>query len=164
MTNASGTPVGAADPRTCGAKGGGVDILGAHIGSACQLKALTGAFCMAFGFTLMLAGVVVISGRSRSLRGAVGAAAGGLAGGPAGASAGAAVGSATAPVTTPTRAPAPAPAPVEDNYDAGFLDGLLSDRPEPAPRNSRQANRQAADLFDSLGLSAPLGSTDSPAF
>jgi len=157
------------DPRTCGAKGGGVDILFGHIGTACQLKALTAGLLIGLGGAVMMIGVVVLVGRTKSVREAVGAVAGGVAGGPAGVAKGASLGAATAPVKAPkVPAPAPvapavapaAPAPVagpSEDYGQGWLDGVESmlGGGKPQPRNKRQATRQAESLFDQLGISSP---------
>ena len=168
----------AALPGTCGyvaagASPSGVALpLGAgRIFTNCQVKGIVGGMLVGLGAVLMMTGVVVLMGKSGSLRSAAGAAVGGIAGGPAGAATGAAVGRASAPakaVATPVAAPSaePVDTTVDDDtgdvYDSGFMDGIaaaLASNDQPAPKNRRQANRQAADLFDTLGLSAPLGDT-----
>jgi hypothetical protein len=168
-TTTSSTSGTGGDPRTCGAKGGGVDILFGHIGTACQLKALTAGLLIGLGGAVMMIGVVVLVGRTKSVREAVGAVAGGVAGGPAGVAKGASLGAATAPVKAPkVPAPAPvapavapaAPAPVagpSEDYGQGWLDGVESmlGGGKPQPRNKRQATRQAESLFDQLGISSP---------
>ena len=45
----------------CNAKGGGLDIFGAHLGDACQLKALTGGLLVGVGGGIMLVGAVLIA-------------------------------------------------------------------------------------------------------
>ena len=149
-----------ADPRMCGAKGGGVDILFGHIGTACQIKALTGGLLIGLGGAVLVVGVIILSGRSRTVQGAVQGGAKGAVGGPAGAVAGGAVGAATAApkakVAAP-KAPAVEPEGPSEDYGRGWVDGVESmlGGGAPPPKNTRQANRQAEDVFDSLGISSP---------
>ena len=160
------TAQGAPSGTGCNAGSQGQGILGLKIGTACQLKGLTGALMVGLGGVVMVVGVVMLLGRSKDLRGAAGAVVGGIAGGPAGAAAGNAAGRASVPQRTAAPAPAPDTTTVEDDgeqYDTGFMDGItaaLASNDQPRARNSRQGNKQAADLFDTLGLSAPLGATD----
>jgi hypothetical protein len=46
---------------TCGEKGGGASILGLHIGTACQLKALTGGLFVGLGASVIIVGVFVLA-------------------------------------------------------------------------------------------------------
>jgi len=74
---------------TCSAKGGGLDIFGAHIGDACQLKALAGGLMVGLGGGVMLVGAVLIAAYGLSHTGVGKAIAGVGSSGPVGKAAGA---------------------------------------------------------------------------
>lgn len=112
---------------------GGIDLLGAHIGTGCQIKGLVGGLCIGFGVAMMIGGAFIISGRSQQVQ---------------------AVGKQVAKGIAP---------------EAGLaIDAWPTEEPEtegpPPPRNRRQADRQAEDLFTSLGISRPMGATDDAPF
>ena len=175
---------GASDPSTatgskavgCGAKGGGISlgigpISTGKLFNACQVKGIVGGLLVGLGGATIIVGVVILAGKSSSVRSAVGTVAGGIAGGPEGAAVGGAVAGAEFGVkpgqkSGQERREADAGyqkdlvdlfAANEDNvYDMGFWDGIaaaLADNDQPAPKNTRQANKQAEALFDSLGIS-----------
>jgi hypothetical protein len=58
---AQDTPTASGTAGTCGANGGGLDIFGAHIGDACQLKALAGGLLVGLGGGIMLVGATLIA-------------------------------------------------------------------------------------------------------
>jgi hypothetical protein len=131
---------------------GGIDIFGAHIGTGCQIKALVGGLCVAAGAGFFIIGLGLIASRTKAGQAVLGAATG----------VGGRVGRAVSASRTAS-APAEQNVPSED-YGAGFLAGQEAAGAAPPPRNRRQANRQAEDVFDRLGVSRPLGETAEPAF
>lgn len=56
------------DTRTCGGKGGGASILGLHLGTACQLKALTGGLLVGLGIPIILLGVITLARQTQGGR------------------------------------------------------------------------------------------------
>jgi len=56
-----GTAANTTGGTTCGSKGGGADLLGLHIGTACQLKALTGGLLVGLGASVIIIGVFVLA-------------------------------------------------------------------------------------------------------
>ena len=45
---------------TCGEKGGGASILGLHLGTTCQLKALTGGLLVGLSVPILMLGIIVL--------------------------------------------------------------------------------------------------------
>ena len=156
------------DPRQCGTNPGGVSIpfTGTKFFTRCQVKGIVGGLLVGLGGATIIVGVVILAGKSSSVRSAVGTVAGGIAGGPEGAAVGGSIAGAVGPqpkVATPAPVQAAA-TPVEDtsgdtDYDLGFSDALSAMMggafDDSQPRNTRQANKQAEALFDSLGISVP---------
>jgi hypothetical protein len=113
--------------------------------TGCQVKALIGGLCVGFGAGIMLTGMVVIATRSKTAQQAIGVASGVATGG-ASRVAGVARGIQSSRVERR--------AAEDDEYYES-----LPEASAPVPRNRRQANRQAEDIFDRLGVSRPLGAT-----
>ena len=53
-------PGGASQGITCTSKGGGASILGLHLGTACQLKALTGGLLVGLSVPILMLGIIVL--------------------------------------------------------------------------------------------------------
>jgi hypothetical protein len=116
-----------------------------NIFTGCQVKGLIGGLCVGFGAGIMLTGMVVIATRSKTAQQAIGVASGVATGG-ASRVAGVARGVQSSRVERR--------AAQDDEYYES-----LPEASAPVPRNRRQANRQAEDVFDRLGVSRPLGAT-----
>ena len=116
-----------------------------NIFTGCQVKGLIGGLCVGFGAGIMLTGMVVIATRSKTAQQAIGVASGVATGG-ASRVAGVARGIQSSRVERR--------ADQDDEYYES-----LPEASAPVPRNRRQANRQAEDIFDRLGVSRPLGAT-----
>ena len=60
VTALASGPGGASSKVTCTAKGGGASILGLHLGTACQLKALTGGLLVGLSVPILMLGIIVL--------------------------------------------------------------------------------------------------------
>lgn len=147
-SSAGGTGVG------CNAKGGGIDILGAHIGDACQIKALTGALLIGIGGGVLLVGATLIAayGLSQTRIGKAGLAA--ASGTPVGRVASVAAGAPSRARRAPARAAAPAPRRVaapapatepgytESDVDTAYESGRATGATEGPSESTRQRWRR----------------------
>lgn len=142
----SGDSGAAPNGAGCSGKGGGIDILGAHIGNACQLKALTGGLLMGVGGGILLVGATLIAayGLSQTSVGKAGLAA--TSGTPIGKVANIAAGAAPsrarrrapAPPPPAPRVPAPTPGYSESDVNAAYEGGRSTGASEGPSESTRR--------------------------